>query len=47
MSMYASATSALPEVREFLLDMQRDLAKKHSVVMDGRDIGTVVLPKRR
>lgn len=44
MSMYASAVSALPAVREFLLDMQRDFAKKNNVIMDGRDIGTVVLP---
>lgn len=43
-SMYASAVSALPEVRAFLLNTQRDIAKSHSVVMDGRDIGTVVLP---
>ena len=43
-SMYASAVSAIPEVRAYLLDMQRDMAKKSSVVMDGRDIGTVVLP---
>ena len=43
-SMYASAVSAIPGVRAFLLDMQRDMAKKTSVVMDGRDIGTVVLP---
>ena len=43
-SMYASAVSAIPEVRAFLLDMQRDMAKTTSVVMDGRDIGTVVLP---
>ena len=43
-SMYASAVSALPSVRTFLLEMQRDLARKHSVIMDGRDIGTVVLP---
>ena len=42
--MYASAVSALPSVRAFLLEMQRDLARKHSVIMDGRDIGTVVLP---
>ena len=40
----ASRVSALPVVRAFLLDMQRDLARTHSVVMDGRDIGTVVLP---
>ncbi len=44
-SMYASAVSAIPAVRAFLLDMQRDAAKTHSVVMDGRDIGTVVLPQ--
>lgn len=44
-SMAASAVSAIPEVRQFLLDMQRDTAKKNSVVMDGRDIGTVILPK--
>ncbi len=43
-SMMASAVSAKPEVRAFLLDMQRNLAKANSVVMDGRDIGTVVLP---
>ena len=45
MSMYASAVSAIPEVREYLLEMQRDLARKQSVIMDGRDIGTVVLPE--
>ena len=45
MSMYASAVSALPAVRAFLLDMQREAARVHSVVMDGRDIGTVVLPR--
>ena len=43
-SMAASAVSAHPSVRAFLLDAQRDLAKQQSVVMDGRDIGTVVLP---
>ena len=43
-SMYASAVSALPAVRAFLLEMQRALAREQSVVMDGRDIGTVVLP---
>ena len=43
-SMAASAVSALPEVREFLLELQRDLARRNDVVMDGRDIGTVVLP---
>lgn len=43
-SMAASIVSACPAVRTFLLEMQRDMAKKHSVIMDGRDIGTVVLP---
>lgn len=43
-AMYASAVSAIPAVREFLLATQRDIAKKQSVIMDGRDIGTVVLP---
>lgn len=43
-SMAASAVSAHPAVRAFLLEMQRELARKHSVIMDGRDIGTVVLP---
>lgn len=43
-SLYASTVSAIGEVRAFLLQMQRDMAKKHSVIMDGRDIGTVVLP---
>ena len=43
-AMYASAVSAIPEVRAFLLDTQRDIAHKHSVIMDGRDIGTVILP---
>ena len=43
-SIYASDVSALPEVRAFLMDMQRNMAKKYSVIMDGRDIGTVVLP---
>lgn len=43
-SMYASAVSALPAVRSFLLDMQKDIASKNSVVMDGRDIGTVIMP---
>ena len=41
---YASLVSAYPEVRAFLLDMQRALARTHNVIMDGRDIGTVVLP---
>ena len=44
MSMYASAVSALGKVRAFLLQMQRDFAKNNNVIMDGRDIGTVVLP---
>ncbi len=44
MSMYASAVSALPTVRAFLLDTQRSIAEKNSVIMDGRDIGTVILP---
>ena len=43
-SMAASAVSAIPEVRSFLLDTQRAIAKKNSVIMDGRDIGTVILP---
>ena len=44
MSMIASTISAHKVVRDFLLDTQRDLTKKYDVVMDGRDIGTVVLP---
>ena len=44
MSMIASTISAHKVVRDFLLDTQRDLAKAYNVVMDGRDIGTVVLP---
>ena len=44
MSMYASAVSAIPAVRAFLLDTQRSIARENSVVMDGRDIGTVILP---
>ena len=43
-AMYASAVSAIPEVRAFLLDTQRDIARRSSVIMDGRDIGTVILP---
>lgn len=43
-SMYASGVSAHPAVRAHLLEMQRKLAREHNVVMDGRDIGTVVLP---
>ena len=44
MSMYASAVSTIPAVREFLLEMQKSLARENSVVMDGRDIGTVIIP---
>ena len=44
-SQKASLVSAHAVVREVLLDMQRDVAKAHNVIMDGRDIGTVVLPK--
>lgn len=44
-SMAASNVSAIKSVRDFLLDTQRDIAKQHSVIMDGRDIGTVILPK--
>ena len=43
-SMMASKISAIPAVRAYLLDLQRDMAKTHNVIMDGRDIGTVVLP---
>ena len=43
-SMMASKCSALPAVRAFLLDLQRNMAKTNSIIMDGRDIGTVVLP---
>lgn len=43
-SMAASAVSALPQVRDFLMETQRGLARRNNVVMDGRDIGTVVLP---
>lgn len=45
MSKIASQISAHKIVRDTLLDMQRDMAKKHNVIMDGRDIGTVVLPR--
>ena len=44
-SQKASLVSAHAVVREMLLDMQRDIAKEYNVIMDGRDIGTVVLPK--
>lgn len=43
-SMAASAVSAIPAVRTFLLQLQRDIAATHSVIMDGRDIGTTILP---
>ena len=45
MSMYASAVSAIPSVRAFLLETQKEIARKNSVIMDGRDIGTVILPE--
>ncbi len=43
-AMYASAVSAIPTVRAFLLETQRKIARENSVVMDGRDIGTVIIP---
>jgi cytidylate kinase len=43
-SHYASAVSAIPSVREYLFDMQRSIADENNVIMDGRDIGTVILP---
>ena len=43
-AMYASRVSAIPEVRAFLLETQRKIARENSVVMDGRDIGTVIMP---
>ena len=43
-SIYASDAAAMPAVRAYLLEMQREMARKYDVVMDGRDIGTVVLP---
>lgn len=43
-SMAASDVSAIKEVRAFLLDLQKNMAKSNNVLMDGRDIGTVVLP---
>ena len=46
-SMFASSVSAIPEVRGFLLDLQRGMAKKNNVIMDGRDIGSVVLPQAK
>lgn len=44
MSKYASLVSSVPEVRAFLLEMQKKMARENSVVMDGRDIGTVIIP---
>lgn len=44
-SMMASKVSAIAAVRDFLLELQRGLARKNNVIMDGRDIGTVVLPQ--
>ena len=44
-SRYTSCVSAIPAVRDFLLERQRELARTHDVIMDGRDIGTVVLPR--
>ena len=46
-SMAASAVSAIPAVRAYLLDTHRNIAANHSVVMDGRDIGTVILPNAK
>lgn len=43
-SMYASAVSAVPEVRQFLNELQADMVRRGNVVMDGRDIGTVIMP---
>ena len=44
-SMAASNVSAMQEVRDYLFDLQQQIAREHNVVMDGRDIGTVVLPQ--
>lgn len=46
-SMMASKISAVPAVRAYLLDLQRNMAKTHNVIMDGRDIGTAVLPNAK
>lgn len=43
-SMAASSASAIPEVRAFLLDLQRNIAEHENIIMDGRDVGTVILP---
>ena len=42
--MAASTVSAIPAVRQFLFDLQQEIARKNDVIMDGRDIGTVILP---
>lgn len=42
--MEASRISAIPEVRSFLLDLQKKIARENNIIMDGRDIGTVILP---
>jgi cytidylate kinase len=42
--MWASTVSAIPEVRAFLFNLQREIAKQNNVIMDGRDIGTVIMP---
>lgn len=46
-SMAASDVSAIPSVRKFLLDLQKNLALENNVIMDGRDIGTVILPNAK
>ena len=46
-SMAASKISAIPAVRQFLFGLQRDMAERYNVIMDGRDIGTVVLPNAK
>lgn len=43
-SLWAAAVSAIPGVRDFLLELQRSIARENNVIMDGRDIGTVILP---
>ncbi len=44
-SVYASNVSKIPAVRSYLLELQREIAKNNNIIMDGRDIGTVILPK--
>lgn len=44
-SVFASKAASLPIVRDYLMEMQRQTAREHDVIMDGRDIGTVVLPQ--